>query len=1218
MSPQIDNPAGLDLSPDAVKVLQQIFARYKRVVIIKELTGGLSGSRVLEVRPIKVDGTPELPTVVKLATVSMIQQEWRAYQKHIHNRLPHVASVSARPTLLATTGWGGLRYPMMGIGDYDIISLRDFCRQPDVDADYIQTMLERLLRIMDNVWGFSSAAPDFALPPSYDPVLPPNLLLRKRSFPAGTAITSISPKRLPVHPLQPGDAVSLIGFAVQKVDPAGRAVTLRILSSRSDSHAYGVRIRIPESEPVPEYRAQQIVDVPVAEVLETRESRLRAEVAALAAGLDPAAPQVPLAEHIWLPNPLHALSRILNQTRSVNIATIHGDFNLENILIEPQLGTISLIDFANARQDHVLHDLLHLETEVLTHILAEVIHRHQLDPALVLVELSWRLHRILAHPAHEPGLPEHPELRKPWVILRAIRRAARRYLFDADDPGEYYQGLTLYLLGALRYKNLSQRAEQPLPKRVAFWAAVLAYHWLLHPDARTPPPALAPLLDRSRSLWTAGAQRDAGAEVAAVPRQTHKQGAAVDRLAALPVDHIPPGGRLPPDSRVPLERNARFVGRQEQLRRLAAGLKGQATRGASPADVAMAIVGLGGIGKTQLACEFAHRFGRFFAGGVFWLSCADPQAVAAEVAACGDRGAMNLRPNFGELPQVEQVQLVLAEWQKPIPRLLIFDNCEAPDLLERWWPRGGGCRILVTSRRADWEMTTGIPTLMLEVLRRAESVTLLREHQPDADSALLDAIAHELGDLPLALHLAGSYLARYRHSADAADYLASLRQASPLHHQSLRGSGFSPTEHDPNVARTFAVSYDQLVRDDPTTELARTLLHSATCLAPGEPIPESLARLALDAQHEDATDVVRAGFQLGSAIDQLLELGLMRAEANRMLWLHRLVIAFTRERMGQRREQVQAAVERALCAEAERLNARREPAALRGWHVHLRFVTDAALPRGDAAAADLCHTLAEHLYQTGDYQGACVYHERALNIRQVVLGTDHPTTARSLTQLGKALLDSGNAANARPCLEQALAIQRAILGDHNDTATTLNLLGFLLQHQGELAAAQQCHEQALRMWRSVLGAEHPAVVDSLCNLAFIEYAEGNLDAAHTLLKQALAVQRQASGDEHPETARLLTNLGDLLLTQKKLGEAEDVLNQALAIQERKLGADHPETARALCYLGDVRRLSGDTARARSYYERALRVFQVCHGVQHPRTRRVQMHLASLNSSYEGS
>ncbi len=138
-------------------------------------------------------------------------------------------------------------------------------------------------------------------------------------------------------------------------------------------------------------------------------------------------------------------------------------------------------------------------------------------------------------------------------------------------------------------------------------------------------------------------------------------------------------------------------------------------------------------------------------------------------------------------------------------------------------------------------------------------------------------------------------------------------------------------------------------------------------------------------------------------------------------------------------------VEEALCAEAERLNTRRDPTQLRDWQAHLRFVADAALPRGDLGAANLCHALAEHLYQTGDYTGARGYHEHALAIRQAVLGSEHPATARSLTQLGKVLLFYGDVAHARPYLEQALAIQQSQLGDHNDTATTLNHLGFLMQ-----------------------------------------------------------------------------------------------------------------------------------------------------------------------------
>ncbi|MBC8075812.1 MAG: phosphotransferase, partial [Chloroflexales bacterium] len=541
MPPQIDNLAGLDLLPDTIEVLRRIFARYKRVVIIKEFTAGLSGSRVLEVRPIKADGTPELPTVVKLATVSMIEQEWHAYQQHIHNRLPRSAGVAARPTVLAAAGWGGLRYPAMGSGSPDILSLRDFCCQPDVSPSELALVFERLLRIMDNVWGYNAATPNFAMQASYAGVLPPQLLVRPAVPPEGAAITAITPENPPTFALRPGAAVALAGFAVRKVVPSHRTVSLGVTGALAGGAAFSVRVRIPEAEPMPAYRSQELVDLPNAVVIETCAGRLRNEVARLFVAVDPAAALVPLAEGVWLPNPLNALPDLLRQPRNVNVATIHGDFNLQNILIEPQLGEISLIDFAEARQDHVLHDLLHLEAEILTHVLPEIIDQAQLDPLLAVVALSWHGRRALSQTTGDHGPPLHPALRKLWVMLSAIRRAARGYLFDLNDPAEYYQGLTLYLLGALRYKNLGGFASRPLPKQIAFWAATLTYHWLVQAAAPTVAPELEALLARAQALWVAGAHPQGKANRSrAVGEQLPGSEARPDPMAVLPVDRIPP------------------------------------------------------------------------------------------------------------------------------------------------------------------------------------------------------------------------------------------------------------------------------------------------------------------------------------------------------------------------------------------------------------------------------------------------------------------------------------------------------------------------------------------------------------------------------------------------------------------------------------------------------------------------------------------------------
>ena len=318
--------------------------------------------------------------------------------------------------------------------------------------------------------------------------------------------------------------------------------------------------------------------------------------------------------------------------------------------------------------------------------------------------------------------------------------------------------------------------------------------------------------------------------VAARPVDDATLAAAQQRFATLPLNEIPYVAPLPRGSRMPFTVNPLFVGRAHEFTALAVALRGGTTTAIAAAT------GLGGIGKTQLAVEFAHRYGQFFAGSVFWISCGDPQGIAAEIAACGGAGHLDLRPDFASLSINEQVRLVLGAWQSPLPRLLIFDNCEDIMLLATWPPPTGGCRVLVTSRRADWDPALGVETLPLDVLPRAESIALLRRFRPElsSDDTQLDAIAAELGDLPLALHMAGSFLRTYRHAAFGLPkaYLAQLRQASILDHPSLTGEGatFSPTGHEQHVGQTFGLSYCQLNPADPTDGQAMALLSRVALL----------------------------------------------------------------------------------------------------------------------------------------------------------------------------------------------------------------------------------------------------------------------------------------------------------------------------------------------------------------------------------------------------
>src|SRR5262249_36126304 len=148
-----------------------------------------------------------------------------------------------------------------------------------------------------------------------------------------------------------------------------------------------------------------------------------------------------------------------------------------------------------------------------------------------------------------------------------------------------------------------------------------------------------------------------------------------------------------------------------------------------------------------------------------------------------------------------------------------------------------------------------------------------------------DALAAELGDLPLALHLAGSFLKRYRSDLTPAAYVAELRAAALLNHESLQGTDLtlSPTNHDLHAGRTFALSYTQLDIADGTDALALALLGRAAYFAAGVPIPRELL---LETIERSDTAVER---RASRAIERLLELGLVEMVGGDALRLHQLV-----------------------------------------------------------------------------------------------------------------------------------------------------------------------------------------------------------------------------------------------------------------------------------------------------------------------------------------
>jgi tetratricopeptide (TPR) repeat protein len=622
--------------------------------------------------------------------------------------------------------------------------------------------------------------------------------------------------------------------------------------------------------------------------------------------------------------------------------------------------------------------------------------------------------------------------------------------------------------------------------------------------------------------------------------------AATARLATMP-DVAPAPAPLPVPHRMPFAPGRLFTGREEELSVLVRLLRAQQV------GEAVAITGIGGIGKTSLASEVVHRLGRYFAGGVFWLSFAEPAQIPREMTVCGESGLVQ-HPGWATLTPEERVRLVSLAFQEPTPRLLIFDNCEEEAVLQQWRPTTGGCRVLLTSRHARWSRSLGVTTLALAELDQETSVTLLRRYRPElsASDEHLRAIARELGGLPLALHLAGSFLEVYQSDpvlGDPARLLNDLQTPGLLAHAALQGVDVAgtTTRHELHLGRTFAVSLERL---DPRIErdtLARALLVRAACLAPGEPFPVEVLLTAANAADEGRP-----------AVRRLIALGLL-SESAEALRVHRLIQAFTRSTldMGGAVE----AVCRAIASLTERAYEQRDIPGARRLLAHALHLVNGQEP-ADPAAVELWNAVPFLLDMAGDLAGGVPYLERA-HARLLSLGAlETPLGGEVLNNLATWRHALGEGEEALPLHLQALAIrQRLFAPDSLTIAESHANIGDILCEQQDFEGARDHYEQALEIGLKSGGPTHNTTLVVRGQLALLHYHQRQFAQARDAHTELFQLHVATYGPDDPRTAIVRNNYAMALFQLGEVGEARRELDQGIAVLRNTLGDDHAETLR---------------------------------------------------------
>lgn len=610
----------------------------------------------------------------------------------------------------------------------------------------------------------------------------------------------------------------------------------------------------------------------------------------------------------------------------------------------------------------------------------------------------------------------------------------------------------------------------------------------------------------------------------------------------------------------------------------------------------VAIHGLGGVGKTQLAIAYLNRRRDACPDGCFWLRADQSTTLLADLASLSWRLLLPER----ELPVQElQIEAVL-RWLREHDRwLLVVDNLERTVAAEmrRWLPPDLPGHLIITSRSPHGSVRLGLEPLPVEVATRF----LLRRTGKD-DAAAARSISEALGSLPLALEQAAAYLIEndWRSLAEYAELLR-IRTADLL-------SAGEPEDYPLPVATTWNISFQRIEQDQPA---AAALLRVCAFLAPDD-IPIGVLQAGADQFPDQLRLALEDEIECDRAVRTLRGFSLLGRQGDG-LRVHRLVQWVVRDSLEveQRTLWLNTVIRVLVRAFPGEVN---DP---EWWPLCVRLLPHAQaaigwLGREGPDLQDSCRLMthvAGYLRARADYARARPLLERALESQERVLGPDHPETVRSLHNLAWLLREKGELVAARRLIERALAIRERALGPgHPDTAWSLQNLAWLLYQQGELAGARSAFERALKIREEALGPDHADTASSLNALGDTLRMQGELAAARPMHERALEIELRRLGPAHPQTAWTIYALARLFREQGELAAARPLCERALEIRERVLGPDHLDVSYSLFDLSELFRAQGELIAAQSLCERTLEIQERVLGLNHayPTTARASL------------
>ncbi|KAM5527058.1 Kinesin light chain 5 [Fusarium oxysporum f. sp. phaseoli] len=692
-----------------------------------------------------------------------------------------------------------------------------------------------------------------------------------------------------------------------------------------------------------------------------------------------------------------------------------------------------------------------------------------------------------------------------------------------------------------------------------------------------------------------------------------------------------------------------------ERRSLSESLEGKLNKSLKKSDQiahAVAIVGLGGTGKTQLALRYVEKH-KLRYDTILWIDARNEATIRSSFQRCAQDlkllvDAYRTIQNLVALRDDPAVRVVLSwlqernqlhgEW------LIILDN--ADDLnsgVRDVIPSGVRGSIILTSRDIESVeiLPLGSQQLWVDIMEPQESISLLLRHLNLGAAEVTEdirelslSICENLQHLALAVHLAGAYtrsLCRSWIVPDDSSFESTLGpkcclerylQNYKTHRDRLLKDDISQrlSSYNLTVWTVWDTSLDAI--DAMSSFPSRRLLTLLAHMDPSK-IQDEIFRLAAIGQAKapktlthglpqwlwDLMSVDENGqwdrFAFDETLKPLRTLGLVRESKVDYpgVTMHSLVQ--WRAKIDDTREPYQTwnlyySIFMAIASN----QALSEPNNARFWqHMasHLPLPNDLLLLESDAK--DLIWERIGRLFLTVRHlQEAEKLFMQVIETRKKALSVEHPNTLISMSSLAVTYMSQGRWKEAEGLLVQVIETQKKVIGvEHPDTLACMNTLAATYLNQGRWKEAEGLLVQVIQTRKKVLGAEHPDTLACMSSLAVTYMSQGRWKEAGGLLVQVVKTQKKVIGAEHPDTLMSLHTIAATYLNQGRWKEAEGLLVQVIETQKKVVGAEHPNTLISMSSLAVTYMSQGRWKEAEGLLVQVVKTQKKVIGAEHPDT-----------------